>query len=204
MVSIIDYGVGNLFSLKASLNKINIPSIVTNDINEINKASHIILPGVGAFEDAARLLKDHKMDKVIIDNANKKPILGICLGMQLLFDRSFEFGNHKGLGLIEGDVVPLKLEINDNLKIPHMGWNKLIQTNPSPILKYTNFNDYVYFVHSFYAKTQIRYITSVANYDINVIASVQNGNIYGTQFHPEKSGDCGLKILKAFCEIGEN
>lgn len=204
MVSIIDYGVGNLFSLKASLNKIDVPSIVTNDINEINNASHIILPGVGAFEDAARLLKEHKMDKVIIDNANKKPILGICLGMQLLFDRSFEFGNHKGLGLIEGDVVPLKLEINDNLKIPHMGWNKLIQTNPSPILKYTTCNDYVYFVHSFYAKTQIRYITSVANYDINVVASVQNGNIYGTQFHPEKSGDCGLKILKAFCEIGEH
>ncbi|WP_305767259.1 imidazole glycerol phosphate synthase subunit HisH [Candidatus Epulonipiscium viviparus] len=200
MVAIIDYGVGNLFSLQASLNKIGAMAVVTNDEAKIDAASHIILPGVGAFEDAAKLLKEYKMDEVILSNAGKKPILGICLGMQLLFDRSFEFGEHKGLGLIAGDIVPLKGAIDSKLKIPHMGWNKLYKTNSSSILKYTSEGDYVYFVHSYYAKAESKYITSVVKYDIDVTATVQNGMVFGTQFHPEKSGECGLRILKAFVE----
>lgn len=201
LVAIIDYGVGNLFSLNASLKKIGVEVTITNDIEEIAKASHIILPGVGAFKDAAQLLKQHKMDQAIIDNVGKKPILGICLGMQLLFDTSFEHGEHTGLGLIPGEVVSIKDHlINKELKVPHMGWNKLIKTNPSPILKYTTDEDYVYFVHSYYARTPKQYITTVVDYDIEITASVQNGLIFGTQFHPEKSGECGLRILKAFVE----
>ncbi|OON91813.1 MAG: imidazole glycerol phosphate synthase subunit HisH [Epulopiscium sp. Nele67-Bin002] len=195
MVAIIDYGVGNLFSLNASLNKIGQQACITNDINVINQASHIILPGVGAFSDAAKLLSASNMDKVLMNN--KKPILGICLGMQLLFEKSYEFGITDGLGLIPGEIVPLKGKIHQ--KIPHMGWNKLDITNSSPILNGMQ-DQFVYFVHSFYANTNNKYITSVVEYDIAVTATVQKDNIFGCQFHPEKSGEVGLRLLKYFCE----
>ncbi len=199
MVAIINYGVGNLFSLNASLNKIGVDTIITNDINIIDKSSHIILPGVGAFGDASTLLQKSKMDKVLLDNANKKPILGICLGMQLLFQKSYEFGESAGLGLISGEILPLKNDINNDLKVPHMGWNKLDIAQNTPILQSLTVDKYVYFVHSFYAKTSSEYITSTAEYDINVTATVQKDNIFGCQFHPEKSGNVGLSILSAFC-----
>ena len=201
MIAIIDYGVGNLFSISASLTKLNIEHIITSDIEAINSATHLILPGVGAFSDAMMQLKKTGLDKVVIQMADKKPILGICLGMQLLFDRSFEFGVCEGLGLILGEVVPIKNSVKDELKVPHMGWNKLVKKNNSKILKYIGDNDYVYFVHSFYVKTEDKFISSISEYDIDITASVEHKNIYGTQFHPEKSGSVGLSILKAFYEI---
>lgn len=199
MIAIIDYGVGNLFSLKASLTQLCISNIVTANPVEIEEASHIILPGVGAFGDAADKLRTTGLDKVVAQQCKKgKPLMGICLGMQLLFEKGYEFGEHNGLGLIKGDIVPLNQVIDKNLKVPHIGWNKLDITNDSPILKNTKTGDYVYFVHSFYAKTEPCFISSTSQYDINVTATVQNGNVFGCQFHPEKSGDVGLNILKAF------
>ncbi len=196
MIAIIDYGVGNLFSLEASLAKIGAKSIVTNDVDTINNATHILLPGVGAFGDAMNLLQQSGMDKVLIDNVGKKPILGICLGMQLLFDKSYEFGETAGLGIISGEIKKIECD----LKVPHMGWNKLEYTNASPILADIGGSKHVYFVHSFYAQTESQYITSVADYGRQITASVQKDSVFGCQFHPEKSGDVGLKILKNFCE----
>lgn len=210
MIAIIDYGVGNLFSLSASLKYLNIDCKVTKDKEEINNASHIILPGVGAFGDASKLLFNSGLGDILMENSSKKPLMGICLGMQLLFEKGYEFGEHEGLGLIKGDIVSIKENIKDNikeninkdLKVPHMGWNKLNITNKStPILKYTKENDSVYFVHSFYAKTDSNNITSVSKYGIPITATVEKDNIFGCQFHPEKSGDVGLNILKAFSEI---
>lgn len=202
MIAIIDYGVGNLFSLSASLNYLNIDCKVTSNKEEINNASHIILPGVGAFGDASKLLFNSGLGDIVIENSSKKPLMGICLGMQLLFEKGYEFGEHKGLDLIKGDIVPIKDNMTSDLKVPHMGWNKLNITNKStPILKYTKENDSVYFVHSFYAKTDSNNITSVSEYDIPITATVEKDNIFGCQFHPEKSGDVGLNILKAFSEI---
>ena len=198
MIAIIDYGVGNLFSLSASLKKLEIPTIITNDKQKISDASHIILPGVGAFGDASKILKSSGLDEIVIQNANKKPLMGICLGMQLLFEKGYEFGISDGLGLIKGDIVPMRDEIKSDLKIPHMGWNKLKITSPSPILNNIKSDDYVYFVHSYYAKCDKKFITSTAEYDINITATVQNENIFGCQFHPEKSGNVGLSILKSF------
>lgn len=198
MIAIIDYGVGNLFSLCASLKKLEIPMIVTKDKEEIEKATHVILPGVGAFGDATQALHDSGLFETVRDT--KKPLMGICLGMQLLFEEGHEFGIHKGLARIKGTVVPMSDEITKDLKIPHMGWNKLNKKNDSKILKYVSEEDAVYFVHSFYAKTDEENITSTAEYDINITASVQKENVFGCQFHPEKSGDVGLSILKAFYE----
>lgn len=200
MIAIIDYGVGNLFSLSASLKKLEIPAVITNDEKVIEQASHIILPGVGAFGDASKILKDSGLDKVVINCAKTKPLMGICLGMQLLFEKGHEFGTYEGLGLIKGDIVAIKPELHTDLKVPHMGWNKLKKTQDCPILKYTKDGDAVYFVHSFYAKTSSEFITSTAEYEIDITATVQNKNIFGCQFHPEKSGDVGLAILKAFYE----
>lgn len=198
MIAIIDYGVGNLFSLQASLKKLGIEAIVTNDEAIINSASHIILPGVGAFGDAARILRESGLVPCVMENAKKKPMLGICVGMQLLFERGFEFGVHEGLGLIEGDIVAIKDDLTTDLKVPHMGWNKLKFTQDSPIFANIKENDAVYFVHSFHAKTKSDFITSTAEYEVDITSSVQKGNIFGTQFHPEKSGSVGLNILKAF------
>lgn len=203
MIAIIDYGVGNLFSLRASLEKIGAEAVVTGDADIIKSAGKLILPGVGAFEDAAKKLFSSGLADVIIKEAQSgKPIMGICLGMQLLFDTSFEFGCHKGLGLIKGEIKPLSGYIDSNLKIPHIGWNALDIVKPDcPILKYSKSGDCVYSVHSFYADGCDNFVSAYAEYSKPVTAAVQKDNVFGCQFHPEKSGESGLKILKAFSEI---
>ena len=205
MIAIIDYGVGNLFSLKSSFAFIDKEAVVTGDPEVIEKCDRIILPGVGAFSDAAKKLKESGLGDVVKEQAAKgKPGLGICLGMQLLFEKSYEYGEHEGLGLIKGNVRPIADVVGKELKIPHIGWNALIfpkDKEKSPLYKYTNEGDFVYFVHSYYAADCDESITAVSEYGAMITASVQNGNIYGAQFHPEKSGNVGLGILKAFCEI---
>ncbi len=204
MIAIIDYGVGNLFSLTSSFKKIGAEVVVTNDIEIIKKADKLVLPGVGAFGDAAEKLKKSGLDKVIIEEANKgKQLLGICLGMQLLFDKSLEYGEHKGLRLISGEVIPMENNIPKSLKIPHIGWNALKFHNPSPLFKYINEGDCVYFVHSFYAENCDSSLIASSEYGRQITAAVQKDNIFGCQFHPEKSGNVGLNILKAFCELGD-
>lgn len=201
MVAIIDYGVGNLFSLLSSFKAIGADAVVTSDPEVIKKAERLVLPGVGAFEDAAKKLKSSGLDKLIIEQANSgKPLLGICLGMQLLFEESHEYGIHQGLGLISGKVVAMKGAIPENLKIPHIGWNALKFTKPSPIFKYISEGDCVYFVHSFYADNCFDALIASTEYGIDITAAVQKDNIFGCQFHPEKSGKVGLNILRAFCE----
>lgn len=205
MIAIVDYGVGNLFSLKSSFLSLGADVKVCKEAEEIRNADKIILPGVGAFRDAAEKLRASGLDKVIIEEVKKgKKLLGICLGMQLLFEKSFEYGEHKGLGLIKGEIRPISEIIGGDLKIPHMGWNALDFTqNETPIFKDIKNGDHVYFVHSFYAKTEKQFVTATAEYGSNVTASVQCGNVFGCQFHPEKSGETGLKILKAFCDLEE-
>ena len=205
MLAIIDYGVGNIFSLSASLKTLGQDAVLTSDIKTIEKSDRIILPGVGAFRDAAEKLKTTGMWNVVLKEAAKgKPILGICLGMQMLFDKSYEYGEYEGLGLISGDVVPISSVTDADLKIPHMGWNSLMfpeGKEKSRLYKYTNENDYVYFVHSYCAANCEKEVSAKTFYGAPITASAENGNVYGTQFHPEKSGNIGLKILKAFCEI---
>ena len=202
MIAIIDYGVGNLFSLQSSFAAIGEEAVVTADPEAIHAADRLILPGVGAFEDAAKKLRDSGMADVIKrEVAEGKPLMGICLGMQLLLDKSYEYGEHEGLGLIHGSVRPIADVIDKGLKIPHIGWNRLIVKKQSPLFKYLNDGDCVYFVHSYYAADCSDSVTAVAEYSAELTASVENGSVYGCQFHPEKSGDVGLKILKAFCEI---
>lgn len=198
MIAIIDYGVGNLFSLSASLTQLSIPFLITKSKAEIQSASHIILPGVGAFGDASKLLFQSGLADIIKEESGKKPLMGICLGMQLLFEKSFEFGEHVGLGLIPGEILPIKNDLKTDLKVPHMGWNKLNITQNTPILKETQEDSFVYFVHSFYANTNAEYISSTAEYEIQIPATVCHHNTFGCQFHPEKSGDVGLQILKSF------
>ena len=205
MLAVVDYGVGNLFSLQCSLKKIGADAVVTDDVNIIKSADRIILPGVGAFGDAVKKLRESGLFDVVIEEAkNGKPLMGICLGMQMLFEKSYEYGEYEGLGLIEGEIVPLKGEIPQQLDIPHMGWNALRFHNvKSEIFKYINEGDCVYFVHSFFGVGCENSLIATAEYGIPVTAAVAKGNIFGCQFHPEKSGDVGLKILKAFCEIGD-
>ncbi len=202
MIAIIDYGVGNLFSLESSFKAIGAQTVVTSDKALLQKADKIILPGVGAFCDAASKLKSTGLDKVVTELAkNGKPLMGICLGMQLLFDKSYEYGEHEGLGLIHGSIVPMEQKIPKQLKIPHIGWNKLEFKKQSKLFKYINNGDFVYFVHSYYACDCDEAITSTAPYGADITATVQKGNVYGCQFHPEKSGNVGLNILRAFCEL---
>ena len=202
MIAIIDYGVGNLFSLESSFKAIGADTVVTGDMDVLYKADKIILPGVGAFRDAVNKLRETGLYDVVIDLAKSgKPLMGICLGMQLLFDSSLEYGEYEGLGLIKGNVVPMEGKIDKNLKIPHIGWNKLEFKKQSKLFKYINDGDFVYFVHSYYATNCTDAITSTAEYDKDITATVEKGNIYGCQFHPEKSGQVGLNILKAFCEL---
>ncbi len=202
MIAIVDYGVGNLFSLISSFKKLGADIIVTADAEVIKSSDRIILPGVGAFEDAAKKLRDSGLDKVIIAEAVKgKKIMGICLGMQLLFEKSYEYGCHKGLGLLKGSIVPMQDSIPANLKIPHIGWNALHFTRESYLFRYIKNNDCVYFVHSFYADECSDSVIATAEYGKELTAAVQNGNIIGCQFHPEKSGEVGLNILRAFCEM---
>ena len=199
MIAITDYGVGNLFSIESSLKALGADVIVTGDKEIIKKADKIILPGVGAFRDAARKLTESGLGEVIKSEAkNGKPILGICLGMQLLFDKSYEHGEYDGLGLIEGSVRPIGEVIPENLNIPHIGWNALKFTKESPIFKYLKDGDCVYFVHSYYAAQCDESVIATAEYGYDLTAAVQKGNVYGCQFHPEKSGEVGLNILRAF------
>ena len=201
MIAIIDYGVGNLFSLRSSLNKIGADTVVTADPAVIAKADKLILPGVGAFADAAKKLRDSGLDAVIkAEAAAGKPIMGICLGMQMLFEKSYEYGEHEGLGLLKGAVVPMEGSIPAGLKIPHIGWNALKFEKDSKLFKYIKEGDCVYFVHSFYASGCEDSLIATAEYGKDLTAAVAKDNVMGCQFHPEKSGDVGLNILRAFCE----
>ena len=203
MVAIIDYGVGNLFSLCCSLKAIGVDARITSDVDEIKKSDRIILPGVGAFEDAAKKLRDSGLDKVIKKEcAEGKPLLGICLGMQLLFERSFEYGEHEGLGLVKGSIRPISDVIDADLKIPHIGWNALhFGDKKDELFKYLNEGDFVYFVHSYYGADCDESVIATTEYSAELTAAVRNKNVCGVQFHPEKSEKVGLSILKAFCEI---
>lgn len=203
MTAIIEYGVGNLFSLKSSLEYIGQDVIVTSNPETIDRAERIILPGVGAFEDAARRLRDSGMSEIIHRQIKKgKPLFGICLGMQLLLDRSFEYGEHSGLGLISGDVVTMENAVPKGYKVPHIGWNALLFKKPeNPLLKYISEGDHVYFVHSYYAVSCAPDTTATTEYGTELTAVVARDNVCGTQFHPEKSGEVGMKILRAFCEM---
>lgn len=204
MIAIVDYGVGNLFSLKSSLAYVGADTIVTSDPNVLKKSKKIILPGVGAFKDASNKLFASGLAEIVTEEAkNGKPLLGICLGMQMLFEKSFEYGETKGLGLLKGEIRPLSDVVDKNLKIPHIGWNALKFTeNKSPLFKYINEGDCVYFVHSFYATGCDDSLIATADYSCDITAAVGKSNIYGCQFHPEKSGNVGLNILRAFCEKG--
>lgn len=202
MIRIIDYGVGNLFSLRSSLRAIGIDADYTGNPAEIRKADKLILPGVGAFRDAREALRSTGLDRVVQEEAGKgKPLMGICLGMQMLFDRSYEYGEYEGLGLIPGEIVPMDGRIPKDLPIPHIGWNELMLKQPSPLMKNTANGDYVYFVHSYYAETPAVYVIATTDYGVEMTAAVQKDNVYGCQFHPEKSSEVGLSILKAFCEL---
>lgn len=202
MIRIIDYGVGNLFSLRSSLRAIGIDADYTGNPAEIRKADKLILPGVGAFRDAREALRSTGLDRVVQEEAGKgKPLMGICLGMQMLFDRSYEYGEYEGLGLIPGEIVPMEGRIPKDLPIPHIGWNELMLKQPSPLMKNTANGDYVYFVHSYYAETPTEYVIATTDYGVEMTAAVQKDNVSGCQFHPEKSSEVGLSILKAFCEL---
>ena len=204
MIAVIDYGVGNLFSLCSSLKRIGADAQVTSDPEVIRKADKLILPGVGAFADAAQKLRDSGMDQVILEEVAKgKEIMGICLGMQMLFEKSYEFGEHTGLGLLKGSVIPMEGTIPAQLKIPHLGWNALHFCKESKLLRYVKEGECVYFVHSFYVDPSAQSVVATAEYGKEVTAAVQLGNVMGCQFHPEKSGDVGLNILRAFCEKEE-
>ena len=205
MIAIVDYGVGNLFSLASSFKAIGVEAVATGDAEMIRSAEKIILPGVGAFSDAAAKLRQSGLGDLVCERAKAGvPVLGICLGMQLLFEKSYEYGEHDGLGLIPGQVIPMKGKIADDLKIPHIGWNPLSfpkDREKSVLYRDLEEGDCVYFVHSYYASGCDDYVTATAEYGIPITASVERGNVYGAQFHPEKSGKTGLAILKAFADI---
>jgi len=203
MVAIIDYGVGNLFSLKSSFAAIGEEAVVSADADVIRSADRLILPGVGAFGDAARKLHDSGLYKVLLEEVAKgKPLMGICLGMQMLFECSYEYGCHEGLGLISGDIRPISEVIPEELPIPQIGWNALrIKGEKHPIFKYVNDGDCVYFVHSYYGANCDESVIADTEYGAYLTAAVACGNVCGCQFHPEKSGKVGLSILKAFCEM---
>lgn len=203
MIAIVDYGVGNLFSLSSSLKALGLETEVTQDAGRLRAASQIILPGVGAFGDAKAKLDGTGLVPVLREEAARKPLLGICLGMQLLFDKSFEYGEHPGLGLVPGEVASLREDLADPaLKVPHMGWNSLEIVRDDPLFRYFKNGEYVYYVHSFYARDCAGSTLGTSRYgNVDVTGVVRCGNVWGTQFHPEKSGDAGLRLLKAFAEI---
>jgi glutamine amidotransferase len=204
MIAIVDYGVGTLFSLGASLSFIGQEAEITGDSARLERAERIILPGVGAFGDAAQKLRDTGLGDVVVREAKRgKPLLGICLGMQLLFEESFEFGRYEGLGLLRGVVAPIKDRLPATYKIPHIGWNALVfpTGEKSPLFKFTNEGEHVYFVHSYHAEGCEDTIIATAEYGAMLTAAVGRGNVLGTQFHPEKSGDVGLNILRAFTQL---
>ncbi len=202
MLAIVDYGVGNLYSLRASLGRLGIAHEVAQTPEALKRADHIILPGVGAFSDAAQKLADSGMrDELLREAQAGKPLLGICLGMQMLFERSFEYGEHEGLGLIPGEVCPLRGDIAPELKVPHIGWNRLDVLRDDPLLAGFESGRHVYFVHSYYAKKCGDWTLATAEYSIPVTAAVRRGNVCGMQFHPEKSGAAGLILLRAFADL---
>lgn len=211
MIAVIDYGVGNLFSLTASLKFLGAETIVTNKRDDILAADRIILPGVGAFEDAiAKLRATGLVDTILEETGKGKPLLGICLGMQLLFEKSYEYGEHQGLGLIRGEIASIEEALekegsggasSEKLKVPHIGWNSLTLRGEDPLFKYIKNGDYVYYVHSYYGRNCLENTIASSNYDIEITGAVRSGSVYGTQFHPEKSGNVGLNILKAFIEL---
>ncbi len=201
MIAIVDYGVGNLFSLCSSFDAIGAETVVTGAPEIIRAADKILLPGVGAFEDARRKLAESGLDKIVIEEARRgKKLMGICLGMQMLFEKSYEYGEHKGLGLLRGSVIGMEGTIPSELKIPQIGWNSLHLTAEHPIFKYVKEGDFVYFVHSYYADGCDDSLLATCEYGKELCAAVASGNVCGTQFHPEKSGDVGLSILRAFAE----
>ena len=203
MIATVDYGVGNLFSLASSVKSLGLEVTITRDAADLRAADHILLPGVGAFADAMDKLTGTGLVPVLKEETQHTPLLGICLGMQLLFDKSYEFGEHEGLGLIPGQVCPLAPDLTDPaLKVPHIGWNALDITRPDdPLFKYVQNGEYVYYVHSFYAKGCAASTLATSEYSIPVTGAVRRGLVYGTQFHPEKSGNTGLRLLKAFAEL---
>ena len=203
MIAIVDYGVGNLFSLKSSLAAIGADAVVTADPEVIAAAERVILPGVGAFGDAAKKLRDSGLGEVVVRAAKSgKPILGICLGMQMLFEKSFEYGEHEGLALIKGEIRPITDVIPEGLKIPHIGWNALhFGASKHPLFKYLDEGECVYFVHSYYGANCAESVIATAEYGAELTAAVASGNVMGCQFHPEKSGDVGLSILRAFSDM---
>ncbi len=202
MIAIVDYGVGNLFSLKSSLDAVGAESVVTADAAALCAADKVILPGVGAFSDAALKLRISGLDAVVTGLASQgKPLMGICLGMQLLFEKSYEFGEHTGLGLIPGAIRPIRDVIPEHYKIPHIGWNALQIIKESPLLQNITHGDAVYFVHSYFAADCDQWVIAAAEYGAQLTAAVQKENVFGCQFHPEKSGKTGLAILKAFAQL---
>ncbi len=203
MIAIVDYGVGNLFSLRCSLEYIGAKAAVTGSASDLAAADKIILPGVGAFGDAAEKLRSSGLYETVLDQARGgKPLMGICLGMQLLFEKSYEFGEHEGLGLLKGEIRPLAEVVPAGYKIPQMGWNALkFHGEKHPLFKYINEGDCVYFVHSYYAAGCEESLIASVEYGAQVTAAVAKGNVSGCQFHPEKSGDVGLGILRAFCDM---
>ncbi len=200
MIGIIDYGVGNLFSLRSSFEAIGVETFVSGDAEALSKADKLILPGVGAFGDAAEKLRSTGLDAFVRQQAEKGvPLMGICLGMQLLFEKGYEYGEHEGLGLLKGSVISMKGKVPENLKIPHMGWNALHIAKPdSKLFAATQEGEHVYFVHSFYADGCEDSLAATSEYGIPITAAVEKGNIFGCQFHPEKSGTVGLGILRSF------
>ncbi len=202
MVGIIDYGVGNLFSLESSFRAIGERILVSSEPDALNTCDRLILPGVGAFADAAGKLRQTGLDGYVVQQAQKgTPLMGICLGMQLLFEKSFEYGQTPGLGLLTGTVVPMAGRLPEGLKIPHMGWNRLHKTKDSRLLQNTPEGTYVYFVHSYFAQSCEQALVASTHYGISMTAAVEQGNVFGCQFHPEKSGEAGLNILRSFCKL---
>ena len=205
MLAIVDYGVGNLFSLASTLKAIGVEAVLTGEAEDLTQADHIILPGVGAFGDAANALRRTGLDRAVLQAAERgTSLLGICLGMQLLFEYSTEYGTHKGLGLISGSVQPIRPVVPADYKVPHMGWNGLHfpKGRPaSPLFRLIQEGNCVYFVHSYYGTDCEAHTIATAEYGPELTAAVARDNIYGVQFHPEKSGSVGLNILRAFCEL---
>ena len=205
MIAIIDYGVGNIFSLCSSFKYIGADIELTSDIDKIKRADKIIFPGVGAFRDAEHKLRTSGLDKIVIEEAKSgKPFLGICLGMQMMLTKSYEFGEYEGLNIIPGNVVSMEGVVPADYKIPHIGWNKLIfpKDKPkSPIFKYVNEGEHVYFVHSYYCTDCKDDTIATTEYGAELTAAVARDNVFGCQFHPEKSGNIGLNILRAFSEV---
>lgn len=205
MIAIVDYGVGNIFSLYSSFGNIGAEAMLTGDADKIREADKIILPGVGAFGDAAEKLRASGLAEVVMEAAAAgKPLLGICLGMQLLFEKSYEYGKHDGLGLIAGDIVTMEGLVPTDFKVPHIGWNALrfpAGKAKSPLFKYIEEGDFVYFVHTYFGTNCEDSVIATTEYGVELTAAVAKDNVYGVQFHPEKSGDVGMKILKGFIEL---